>query len=80
MENKLTQIELDKLKLVREDVLQAVSSLGELEYQKTLIDEQVRQVKANILEIKKRETELVTELQEKYGMVSINLETGEFNK
>lgn len=80
MENKLTQTELDKLKLVREDVLQAVSALGELEYQKTLIDEQVRQVKSNILEIKKRETELVTELQDKYGMVSINLETGEFNK
>lgn len=80
MENKLTQTELDKLKLVREDVLQSVSSLGELEYQRTLIDEQVRQVKTNILEIKKRETELVSELQDKYGMVSINLETGEFNK
>ena len=80
MENKLTQTELDRLKLVREDVLQAVSSLGELEYQKTLIDEQVRQVKANILDIKKKETELVSELNEKYGMVSINLETGEFSK
>lgn len=80
MENKLTQTELDRLKLVREDVLQAVSSLGELEYQKTLIDEQLRLVKSNILEIKKKETELISELQEKYGMVSINLETGEFNK
>lgn len=80
MENKLTQTELDRLKLVREDVLQAVSALGELEYQKTLIDEQVRQVKANILDIKKRETELVSELNDKYGMVSINLETGEFSK
>lgn len=80
MENKLTQTELDRLKLVREDVLQAVSALGELEYQKTLIDEQVRQVKANILDIKKKETELVSELNEKYGMVSINLETGEFSK
>lgn len=80
MENKLTQTELDRLKLVREDVLQAVSALGELEYQKTLIDEQVRQVKTNILDIKKKETELVSELNEKYGMVSINLETGEFSK
>ena len=80
MENKLTQTELDRLKLVREDVLQAVSALGELEYQRTLLDEQTKQVKSNILEIKKRETELVSELNEKFGMVSIYLETGEFNK
>jgi hypothetical protein len=80
MENKLTQTELDRLKLIREDVLQAVSALGELEYQKTLIDDQVKQVKENILEIKKKETELVSELNDKYGMVSINLETGEFSK
>jgi hypothetical protein len=80
MENKLTQTELDRLKLIREDVLQAVSALGELEYQKTLIDDQVKQVKENILVIKKKETELVSELNDKYGMVSINLETGEFSK
>jgi hypothetical protein len=80
MENKLTQTELDRLKLIREDVLQAVSALGELEYQKTIIDDQLKQVKANILEVKKKETELVSELNDKYGMVSINLETGEFSK
>jgi len=80
MENKLTQTELDRVKLVREDVLQAVSALGELEYQKTLIEDQVKQIKSNILEIKKKETQLFSELQDKYGMVSINLETGEFNK
>jgi hypothetical protein len=80
MENKLTQTELDRLKLIREDVLQAVSSLGELEYQKTIVEDQLRQIKENILEIKKKETELVSELNDKYGMVSINLETGEFSK
>lgn len=80
MENKLTQTELDRVKLVREDVLQAISALGELEYQKTLIEEQVNGIKSNILQIKKKETELFSELQDKYGIVSINLETGEFNK
>jgi hypothetical protein len=80
MENKLTQTELDRLKSIREDVLQAVSSLGELEYQKTIVEDQLRQIKENILEIKKKETELVSELNDKYGMVSINLETGEFSK
>jgi hypothetical protein len=80
MENKLTQTELDRLKLIREDVLQAVSALGELEYQKTIIEDQVNRVKATILDVKKKETELVSELNDKYGMVSINLETGEFSK
>ncbi len=80
MQNRLTDDELAKVKMVREDVLQAVSSVGELEYQKILINSQLEEIKKNILEIKKRESQLFSELNDKYGAVSINLDTGEFNK
>jgi hypothetical protein len=80
MEKRLTEDELAKVKMVRDDVLQAISAVGELEYQKILIDNQLQEVKKNIVDIKKRETELFSELNEKYGAVSINLETGEFNQ
>jgi hypothetical protein len=80
MEKRLTEDELAKVKMVRDDVLQAISAVGELEYQKILIDNQLQEVKKNIVDIKKRETALFSELNEKYGAVSINLETGEFNQ
>jgi hypothetical protein len=80
MEKRLTEDELAKVKMVRDDVLQAISAVGELEYQKILIDNQLNEVKKNIADIKKRETQLFSELNEKYGAVSINLETGEFNQ
>jgi hypothetical protein len=79
-QNRLTEDELKRVKLIREDVLQAISSLGELNYQKTLLEEELSKVKKNIIEIKKSEQSLFSELQDKYGIVSINLETGEFNQ
>jgi hypothetical protein len=80
MEKRLTEDELAKVKMVRDDVLQAISAVGELEYQKILIDNQLQEIKKNILEVKKRETTLFSELNDKYGAVSINLDTGEFNQ
>jgi archaellum component FlaC len=80
MANRLTEDELKRIKLVREDALQAISSIGELEYQKILIDDEVAKVKKNILEIKTREASIFSDLKDKYGVVSINLETGEFNQ
>lgn len=78
--NKLTEDELKKVKLVREDVLQCITSLGELEYQKALLDIELTKVKKNVADVKAREQALFSELQDKYGAVSINLETGEFNQ
>ena len=80
MANRLTEDELKRIKLVREDALQAISSIGELEYQKILIDDEVAKVKKTILEIKTREASIFSDLKDKYGVVSINLETGEFNQ
>jgi hypothetical protein len=79
-EKRLTEDELKRVKLIREDVLQSISVLGELEYQKTVIDIEVSKVKKTIEDIKLREQSLFSELQDKYGVVSINLETGEFNQ
>jgi hypothetical protein len=39
-----------------------------------LIDEQ----KKKVVDIKQRESKILDELKEKYGNVSINIETGEF--
>lgn len=79
-ENRLTEDELKRIKLIREDVLQAVSALGELNYQKVLLEEELSKLKKNIVDIKNREQILFSELKDKYGVVSVNLETGEFNQ
>jgi len=81
---KLTEEELQSIKELQTQYNKFVFELGSIEAQlqgllaqKTLIEEE----KANIiLDLKKlgdREKEVVTTLQEKYGVGNINPETGE---
>lgn len=74
---KLSELELLNIKAIREDSLEVASVLGELEFQKTIIEDQIRQQKDKVLQIKKKETSLLAELKDKYGSVTINIETGE---
>jgi ABC-type phosphate transport system ATPase subunit len=76
---KITETELKRIDMVRQDALEVASSLGELTYQKKVIEIQEDEIKAQIIEIKKREAELFEELKTKYGNVTINIETGDFN-
>jgi hypothetical protein len=75
---KLTDTELQLVQLIKRDALEVASILGELSYQKMTIDLLIDEEKKKVMDIKQREAKILDELKEKYGAVSINIETGEF--
>ena len=76
--SKLTENELERLHQVRKDSLEIASALGELQYQKTVLELLMEDQKQKIKDLKKSEGLLFEELKDKYGNVNINIETGEF--
>lgn len=74
---RLSDHELQLVNLIRQDSLEVASSLGQLHYQQAIIEDQIQKVKKQVLDIKTRESTLLKELQDKYGNVTINIETGE---
>jgi hypothetical protein len=77
---KITEDELARIELIKQDSLEVASILGELGYQKIVIDNQIDEQKKRVLDIKKQESVLFEELKSKYGNISINIETGEINR
>jgi phosphopantetheine adenylyltransferase len=75
---KLTDTELQLVQLLKKDALEVASTVGELSYQRITIDLLIDEEKKKIKDIKEREAKILEELKEKYGNVSINIETGEF--
>lgn len=75
---KLTETEIQLVQLIKRDALEVASTLGELSYQKMTIDLLIDEEKKKVKDIKEREAKILDELKEKYGNVSINIETGEF--
>jgi len=75
---KLTENELERIHQVRKDSLEIASALGELQYQKTVLELLMEDQKEKIKDLKKSEGLLFEELKDKYGNVNINIETGEF--
>lgn len=76
--NRITDEELAKLNLLKQDAIEIASSLGELNYQKIILEFQIENLTNKIKEIRSRESSLFQELQSKYGNVSININNGEF--
>lgn len=75
---KLTDTELQLVQLLKKDALEVASTVGELSYQKITLELLIEEEKKKIKDIKDREAKILNELKEKYGNVSINIETGEF--
>jgi hypothetical protein len=75
---KLTENELERIHQVRKDSLEIASALGELQYQKTVLELLMEDQKQKIKDLKKSEGLLFEELKDKYGNININIETGEF--
>lgn len=75
---KLTDNELERLHLIRKDSLEIASTLGELQYQKTVLELMMDDQKEKIKLLKKSEAKFFEELKDKYGNININIETGEF--
>jgi uncharacterized membrane protein len=76
--NKVTETELQKISVIKKDALEYASFLGELEYQKTLIEIDVDDIKSKIKLLRQEESKLFSELKDSYGNININLETGEY--
>jgi len=68
---KLTTEELKSIKDIKQDYANLALAVGELELQKFNLLENYQK------EIAEREKQLATQLQEKYGEGTIDLETGE---
>jgi hypothetical protein len=77
MSQKLTEQELQDFKAFRQEANRLAAILGELHYQKTLLDLELENVKAGVKANASAQQKLLKELGEKYGDGSINVETGE---
>jgi hypothetical protein len=73
----LTPEELKEFQDLREEIIQTVSILGDLEYRKTLLDFEIDNLKSVIKQNATKERTLLTEFGTSYGNGSINVETGE---
>jgi len=75
-DKKVTEQELKSIKEVERKQGELVTSLGSLEYQLKLIEEEKEQVFKSLGEVEKEISDLTEKLKEKYGDVSIDIETG----
>lgn len=77
-EKKISQAELDRINFIKKESVEIASALGELNYQKILIDLQIEAQKQNIVDLRKSEQTLFEELRANYGNINVNLETGKY--
>jgi hypothetical protein len=77
---KLTQEEIDTLKSIQEESNNLIVSFGQLEMASQSLQLQKENLVGKLANLKNKETEIGTQLQEKYGNGNINIETGEFTK
>ena len=74
---QLTQEELDQFKSFRQEANKLAGALGELHFQRTLIDSELEKIKAAVQANTAAQQDQLRQLGEKYGGGSINIETGE---
>jgi hypothetical protein len=75
---KITQNELDRISFIKKEAVEIASALGELNYQKILLEAQIESQKQKIFDLRKEEDSLFSDLKSKYGNINISLETGEY--
>jgi hypothetical protein len=75
---KLTQEELQQISSLRQEFDLLVGNLGLTEFQMLELEIQKNEIKKQIIDIKSKETQILNNLNQKYGDGSISLETGEF--
>lgn len=82
---KLSQEELDELKSIQTKYLELTAQLGQIHLEKmsltialTGMDDELSKLQAVYLELKEEETKIQNAFTKKYGIGTVNLETGEF--
>lgn len=76
--NFLTQEEISQLKEIREEQHSLVQELGQLEYNRSLIDSRMATTRSLVVDAQSRQETFVQTLTEKYGDIVINIEDGSF--
>ncbi len=82
---KITDEELSSVKALREEIVGVISNVGQLKLTHDLMEEDLTTVKSRLneqttkyKELLKKEKQLIDELLQKYGMGSLDVETGVF--
>lgn len=76
----LTQEELDTLRSLQQQFQTIQFELGEIEVVKISLEERYENAKKSLTETNQKEINFSNSLKEKYGDISLNVETGEFSK
>jgi len=76
----LTEKELQELKDIQVNSNQITMSLGQVEVQKAILEGQKNDLLNKLADLQESQNKLGKDLQEKYGIGNINIETGEFTK
>lgn len=78
--NVLSKEELDILQSLQQDFQSIQFELGEIEIIKIQMEERYENIKKLLKETQTKEQSFTNSLKEKYGDISLNVETGEFSK
>jgi hypothetical protein len=76
MSEKLSPEEFTKLQDIRQEAIDIATTLGEIGYQKILLELQEQEQKQKIKDIKLDESVFFEDLRNKYGDVVLDIETG----
>ena len=76
----LSKEEINNLSSLQQQQDTFIIQLGQIEYQKNMLDQQKQKVNQQIESFEQDQIKLAKELEEKYGKGTVNLESGEFVK
>lgn len=75
---KLAKEDIESLQQFRQKYFDIVNQFGQLEVTRVSLDENREILKGELETLAKREAEITSEFEAKYGIGEVNLETGEF--
>jgi hypothetical protein len=76
----LSKEEINNLSSLQQQQDTFIIQLGQIEYQKNMLDQQKHKINQQIESFEQSQIKLAKELEEKYGKGTVNLESGEFVK
>tara|TARA_R110000782_G_C14691052_1_gene401148 strand:- start:361 stop:609 length:249 start_codon:yes stop_codon:yes gene_type:complete len=76
----LSKEEITKLSSLQQQQDTFIIQLGQIEYQKNMLDQQKYKINQQIESFEQDQIQLAKQLEETYGKGTVNLESGEFVK
>jgi hypothetical protein len=74
----LTQEELDNLKSIQNKFTMLSLRLGELHYERNVIDRDISAIESSLVELEESRDATFNALQEKYGQGRLDIDSGKF--